>query len=468
MPAKKPAKEEVDKEGTAKEPTSEQPHATEMTKESTEANIETADGLEGVEWTKEGLEEILGTAGVMCLYNTPVSRDAFRFLSSARHSLTMQKPLSRSFYEPSAGYLVLGHGFFMLRTEEYLQWKSEEAANKFEMLVTSGHDRVFGEMVKAQQAEERKKKDKEYKERKLAEKRAAEKEAKEKNAKGEEDKKDDKKGEKKDDNDHDEKEDRKENKTEDKKEDKKGDDKGDNIEELEAGEKPKGAKEDAGKPHRDDQTPDDKVAQAQPQAIVAKGDKVVVAVPVKEPDVDRKDDAVKHEFEPVAAAPGEATKPGAPEKAEALAAEEKGQGAAKPGDKAVDAPKQDGAKAKPDAKARKIQDAVREAQLLAKMVAAGETPPGVSIEDIALAFKALELAAGADEKIAQVPLIWTWHDPCERWRWRNYEAGLHEVGPGGWEERDWRVFADDRGCDDYDLEESWAEADERDVHDWSL
>ena len=436
MPAKKPAKEEVDKEGTAKEPTSEQPHATEMTKESTEANIETADGLEGVEWTKEGLEEILGTAGVMCLYNTPVSRDALRFLSSARHSLTMQKPLSRSFYEPSAGYLVLGHGFFMLRTEEYLQWKSEEAANKFEMLVTSGHDRVFGEMVKAQQAEERKKKDKEYKERKLAEKRAAEKEAKEKNAKGEEDKK--------------------------------GDDKGDNIEELEAGEKPKGAKEDAGKPHRDDQTPDDKVAQAQPQAIVAKGDKVVVAVPVKEPDVDRKDDAVKHEFEPVAAAPGEATKPGAPEKAEALAAEEKGQGAAKPGDKAVDAPKQDGAKAKPDAKARKIQDAVREAQLLAKMVAAGETPPGVSIEDIALAFKALELAAGADEKIAQVPLIWTWHDPCERWRWRNYEAGLHEVGPGGWEERDWRVFADDRGCDDYDLEESWAEADERDVHDWSL
>lgn len=388
----------------------------------------------------------------------------------------MQKPLSRSFYEPSAGYLVLGHGFFMLRTEDYLQWKSEEAANKFEMLVTSGHDRVFGEMVKAQQAEERKKKDKEYKERKLAEKREAEKEAKEKKASGEENKQDDKKGEKKDDkndNETKEKEDaKKENKKMDGKEDKKehrnADDKGGKKEESEVGAKPEGPKEDAGKPRHDDKAPDGKVAQDQPQAIVAKGEKIVVAVPVKEMDAERKDDAVKHEIEPIAAAPGEAIKPDAPEKAKTLAAGEKDHGVAKPGDKAADAPKQDGAKAKPDAKAKKIQDAVREAQLLAKMVAAGETPPGVSMEDIALAFKALELAAGADEKIAQVPLIWTWHDPCERWRWRNYEAGLHEVGPGGWEERDWRVFADDRGCDDYDLEESWAEADERDVHDWSL
>lgn len=79
LPAKKPAKEEVAKEAGTKEPGSEQPDAAETTKNSTEAKNETVDDLEGVEWTKEGLEEILGTAGVMCLYNTPVSLNVVPF-----------------------------------------------------------------------------------------------------------------------------------------------------------------------------------------------------------------------------------------------------------------------------------------------------------------------------------------------------------------------------------------------------
>jgi hypothetical protein len=324
----------------------------------------------------------------------------------------------------------------MLRTEDYLQWKSEEAANKFEMLVTSGHDRVFGEMVKAQQAEERKKRDKEYKERKLAEKRAAEKEAKEKKERGEGDKMN-------------------------------------GVKEGAKQEKPTDAASES--PRSDVKVRDGELVKpAQPQAAAAKGDKVVVAVPVKGEGHNRNADAEKHEVEAIAATPGDATKPEAAEKAKAQVAEEKDGAKAGPAHNAGKAPKAVEQKAKPDAKAKKALDAVREAQMLAKMVAEGQTPPGIGMEDINLAFKALEVAAGADEKVAaeakkaQVPLIWTWHDPCERWRWRNYEAGLHEVGPGGWEERDWRVFADDRGCDDYEVEESWAEEDERDVHDWSL
>lgn len=51
------------------------------------------------------------------------------------------------------------------------------------------------------------------------------------------------------------------------------------------------------------------------------------------------------------------------------------------------------------------------------------------------------------------PLCWTWTEKCEKWRWKNYDAGVHLVGPGGWEERDWQVFADDREVGDWDAEQ---------------
>jgi hypothetical protein len=44
----------------------------------------------------------------------------------------------------------------MLRLKEWLEFKPEDSAGKFEVLVTSGHDRVFGDMVKAQRAERKK------------------------------------------------------------------------------------------------------------------------------------------------------------------------------------------------------------------------------------------------------------------------------------------------------------------------
>lgn len=66
------------------------------------------------------------------------------------------------------------------------------------------------------------------------------------------------------------------------------------------------------------------------------------------------------------------------------------------------------------------------------------------------------------------PLFWTWTEKCEMWRWRNYDAGVHLVGPGGWEERDWQVFADDREVGDWDAEQEKIEKQEIDIHDWSL
>jgi len=64
-------------------------------------------------------------------------------------------------------------------------------------------------------------------------------------------------------------------------------------------------------------------------------------------------------------------------------------------------------------------------------------------------------------------LIWTWGESCERWRWANWEAGVHDVGLGGWEERDWKVFADDRGVEEFEDDMGKAETLEEDVHDWS-
>jgi hypothetical protein len=38
---------------------------------------------------------------------------------------------------------------------------------------------------------------------------------------------------------------------------------------------------------------------------------------------------------------------------------------------------------------------------------------------------------------------------------------------GGWEERDWKVFADDRGVEEFEDDMGKAESLEEDLHDWS-
>ena len=221
----------------------------------------------------------------------------------------------------------------------------------------------------------------------------------------------------------------------------------------------------------------DEVKQIQPEGIAISGDKAVIAIPVQAEKIGEKGEDGKHEVDVLAAAPGEGTDPKAAAEAAKAAAAEKG--VAVPHDKAkpkdgYNAPRKDlkdGKIKRPEGE--KPFDPMREAELLAKMVAAGQTPPGVGMEDVKLAFKALEAAAAGGktdaggQKKEQTPVIWTWHDRCETWRWRNFEAKLHEVGPGGWEERDWKVFADDRGCEEFDEDEAWVEVVEQDVHDWS-
>lgn len=338
------------------------------------------------------------------------------------------------------------------------------------MLVTSGHDRVFGEMVKAQQAEERKKKEKDYRERKLQERKKAEEEHRRKKKEAAEREKRGEKPKVQED------EEVKEKKDGEAKDGKKGE-----GEEMVVPPTPATIDSNIKVKDGEEVLPPKDI-----EAVVVKGDKVVVAVPVKNDKGANEDPAAKHEVEAIAAAPGEATKPEVAAAAEANAvkeAEAKDPNPEVNGNKAKDDKAKDDKvkddkvkdnKAKDvkdakDAKAKKPFDPVREAELLAKMVANGQTPPGVGMEDIKLAFKALEAASephGKDKK--DTPVIWMWHDRCETWRWKNYEIGVQDVGPGGWEERDWKVFADDRGCAEFDLEESWAEEDEEDIHDWSV
>lgn len=84
---------------------------------------------------------------------------------------------SRHWSEPAAAFLLFTHGFFLLRLDFAITWKPEYQIKKgFQGLITNSNDRVFGEMVKAQQAVDRKRKEKEYKERKEGERKRKEKE----------------------------------------------------------------------------------------------------------------------------------------------------------------------------------------------------------------------------------------------------------------------------------------------------
>jgi hypothetical protein len=68
--------------------------------------------------------------------------------------------------------MLLGHGHFMLRLREWLDFKPEDIAGKFEVLVVSGHDRILGDMVRQYRMEQKKKEEKEYIEKKKAQKQA--------------------------------------------------------------------------------------------------------------------------------------------------------------------------------------------------------------------------------------------------------------------------------------------------------
>ena len=73
------------------------------------------------------------------------------------------------------------HGHFLLRLEDHVNYKPEGTTDKFEALVTTANDRVFGDMVVAQLNEEKRAKEKcyrarkeqDYRERKAAEAKAA-------------------------------------------------------------------------------------------------------------------------------------------------------------------------------------------------------------------------------------------------------------------------------------------------------
>ncbi|RXK38616.1 hypothetical protein M231_04122 [Tremella mesenterica] len=448
-------------------------------------------------WTREGFEEVLATVGIQCSYNAP-------------------KPLPRDVYEPNAGYLILAHGHFLLRMENQLQWKAEATANNFEMLVTSAHDRVFGDMVKAQQAEERKKKEKEYRERK-------EREKKEKEAKEAKEGKEDKDSKEKDD---------KENKDgKDNKEDKEKEEK-DNKDAKDAKEKDK--KEDKKEEEDVPMSPlsNVKVLDGEPierqSAPDLDPDVAILALPVKDEKAKNLDE--QHDAD-VRAVPHKVKEAEAePDKKEAKDKDAKDENAKDKDGKDKDIKDKDGKDKDPkdkDAKDKDVKDkdgkdkdpkdkddkkAVkkddkkhgghghglpnlpglgnfdpeRDAALLAKMLA-DPAAAGMGMSELKAAFKALEMAADAgivphlppmpgmsvpfgDKKDASgnpTPLIWTWKERCEKWRWGNYVAGVHDVAPGGWEERDWRVFADDRGCEQYDEEEEACEVFEVDIHDWS-
>lgn len=365
-----------------------------------------------------------------------------------------QKPIIRSVHDPVVSYLILGHGHFMLRNEYALQWKSEDQANKFEMLVTSGHDRVFGDMVRQQQMADRKKKEDEYRKRKMLEKKKAEEEEKQKKEEG----------------------------------GARADDKKDGALKVDEPASPTSVRKvkdgEEVKPKLEEkETQSRAVAPGGAVAVLGKDDKVVVALPVK--DGVQLDGDAKHEAEARLAAPGDAAK----------AKEEETKEARKEGEN------DDKERKKVDQGATKSKgkaDALFNPEMLAKMI--GGNPANMDMEDIQLAFRALEAAAaetgmplpplpgltggggpsGLDKKDTG-PLIWTWGDKtvgiykpgtCEKWRWRNWEAGCAVFPPGGggaggWEERDWKVFADDRGVAEFEEDQQEAEVTERDIHDWN-
>jgi hypothetical protein len=326
-------------------------------------------------------------------------------------------------------------------------------------------------MVKAQQAEERKKKEKEYRERKEREYR----ERKERERReGKKDK--DKEGE----------------------QEKARADKGDKVNEGAKVDKADDIKHKNGNPVR--LSTDAVAVQVEGEDAVA-----VVAVPVppkaeegkakekvkEEKTKEEKRDEL-HEAEPrIVVADEKEKKDGAVEKEGSLPNDD-GKNAEAPKDnKNQEAKEKD--KDKDEDKEKDKEKHKEKDKEKGKPTKHPHAPPGFDPRDIALlanllgpevanlpmselkaAFAAVEAAAHASntkhaemKKDPNAPVIWTWNEPVEIWRWKNFAAECAVLEEGCWEERDWVVFADDRGCEEYEIDQAWAEESEIDVHDWS-
>jgi hypothetical protein len=241
----------------------------------------------------------------------------------------------------------------MLRLKEWLEFKPQDSAGKFEVLVTSGHDRVFGEMVRAQRMERKKEEEMEYIKKKRAQREKEKREGKEGEAEG---KKDDGK-------------------------EKEGDaEKDDEKEKAKSDTSTKKVKDGVEINHDKEKKDPDEV---DPDKDV----KVLVAIPVPAPVPDLvqnkyKDNAAeeldaKHDQEAVVAAPGEAAA------AAEANAEKEGKEEMKKGE---------------DEKKKHARDPLRDAEKLAKMMA---KPGDLKMEDIQVALKVLEAAAGGESSPSQ-------------------------------------------------------------------
>jgi hypothetical protein len=223
----------------------------------------------------------------------------------------------------------------MLRLREWLEFKPEDSAGKFEVLVTTGHDRIFGDMVKQQRMEARKKEEIEYYKKKKAQKEKAEKEAKEKKEAG-------------------------------------GD--GEKGEPVEEDKEAKEKSDTSTKKVKDGVEVADKVKDANKHDHKAEEDdvKLMVAIPVKTDGVKDGDLDAKHDRVAVLAGPGEA--------AAAAKAEVKDKPDNK-GEKEVGEGEKD----------KKVRDPLGDAEKIAKMM--GKTG-NLKMEDIQIALKVLEAASG--------------------------------------------------------------------------
>jgi hypothetical protein len=241
----------------------------------------------------------------------------------------------------------------MLRLKEWLEFKPQDSAGKFEVLVTSGHDRVFGEMVRAQRMERKKEEEMEYIKKKRAQREKEKREGKEGEAEG---KKDDGK-------------------------EKEGDAEKDD-------EKEKAKSDTSTKKVKDGVEIDHDKEKKEPDEVHGgKNVKVLVAIPVPGPAPDQvtdnnKDNAAeeldaKHDQEAVVAAPGEAAA-AAEANAEKEGKEEKKDGG--------------------DEKEIHARDPLRDAEKLAKMMA---KPGDLKMEDIQVTLKVLEAAAGGESSPSQ-------------------------------------------------------------------
>lgn len=361
-----------------------------------------------------------------------------------------QKPLRG--YSPTSSMLLMAHGHFFVRDTSYVKWVREASAGDFEAIKPGVDDRVFGQMVKKQlEAERRERRAKREKEKKAKDKEEKDRKKKEDQDRGAE-----------------------VGAADEKKPEKAGDakkDEGDNGEEVKAA----------------------------PEAAV--------------PAAEKKDGGGKHDGEQEIPAADEAQAESA--KVVKAAEDEANEDDQKPAPKHKEVPKADAAPAKEGDKdeakkqaRRPSKDAVEaEEAMFAQMLKASGLPADAAgLDDLRAAIQVLEAAAaqGGPEALAQmgpeaaalmqlmkggegaghgahlgakdkdgkdVPYIWTWGGgsvgSCERWRWKNFHAGLHDVGADGWEARDWRVFADGREVRDFDADMRWEEVGEVDVHDWS-